>query len=600
MDDTGARSTLQRPVDPRPGHRDRMIVEPQTAVAVIAGAAIGCQLLAARLRVPSVLFLLLAGVALGTVMDPDEIFGELLFTAVSFGVAILLFEGGTGLHWKSLGAARQPVLRLVTVGVVISWAVGALAILALFDVDTGLALLIAAILTVSGPTVIAPLLRVVRPREPAASVLRWEGILIDPIGASLAIGVLDAIIEERSTGHIILRLLTTFGAGALVGAAASLLLVGVLRARLVPDHLHVPLTFAFVLGAFATANLLRPEAGLLAATLLGMAFANQRVIPAARITEFNENLGATVLGVLFIILGARVDLEAVIDGLLPSVVLAVILMVVARPIAVILSTVGTEVGRADRGFLMVMAPRGVVAAAVASLFAIELDHEGIDPGPLVPTVFTVVVVTVVATSILARGVARRLRVAKPEPTGVAIVGGSPFALELAERLTEADVSTLVLGLDEDEAQRAASLGLLTFQGRLDSHAFAEAVVAMGVGTGVVLSGTDHLDAYTAARLAEEIGSTNVFGLADLDAPADPGTTQSVAPRPVLPDHLDARRLADLYAEGAELVVVEGGSAAEIADADLVCVISADGRVDFDKSASGIGDDDRAIIIRSPG
>ena len=574
-----------------------MITDPQIAIAVIAGAAVGCQLLAARLRVPSVLFLLVAGVGLGTAMDPDEIFGEMLFTGVSFGVAILLFEGGTGLHWKSLGSARQPVLRLVSVGVVISWAVGAVTILVLFDVDTDIALLIAAILTVSGPTVIAPLLRVVRPREPAASVLRWEGILIDPIGAALAIGVLDAIIEERSTGRILLRLLTTFGAGAIVGAVAAALLVGVLRARLVPDHLHVPLTLAGVLGAFATANLLRPEAGLLAVTLLGMAFANQRVIPAARITEFNENLGATVLGVLFVILGARVELDAVVDGLVPSVVLALVLMVIARPIAVYASTVGTQVGRADRGFLMVMAPRGVVAAAVASLFAIELDHEGIDPGPLVPTVFTVVVMTVVATSILARGVARRLRVAKPEPTGVAIVGGSPFALELAERLTEAEVSTLVLGLDDEEADRAASLGLLAFQGRLDSHAFAEAVAAMGVGTGVVLSGTDHLDAYSANRLAEEIGSANVFGLAAIDALSDPGTTQSVTPRPVLPDHLDAERLADLYAHGAELVVVDGAAVDDLVDSELVCVIDPAGRVHFDRRASGIGDDDRAIVIR---
>ncbi|MEZ5244894.1 MAG: cation:proton antiporter [Acidimicrobiales bacterium] len=576
-----------------------MITDPQTAVAVIAGAAIGCQMLGARLRVPSVLFLLVAGMGLGTVMDPDEIFGELLFTGVSFGVAILLFEGGTGLHWKSLGTARQPVLRLVTIGVAVSWAVGTVFTLLLFDVDTDIAVLMAAILTVSGPTVIAPLLRVVRPREPAGSVLKWEGILIDPIGASLAIGVLDAIVEERSVGRILLRLLSTFGAGAVVGAIVALVLVGALRSRLVADRLHVPLTLAAVLGAFATANLLRPEAGLLAVTLLGMAFANQQFIPAARITEFNENLGTTVLGVLFIVLGARVDLDVVVDGLIPSVLLAAVLMVLARPLAVVASTIGTQLGRADRGFLMVMAPRGVVAAAVASLFAIELDHEGIDPGPLVPTVFTVVVTTVVVTSVLARGVARRLRVAKPEPSGVAIVGGSPFAIELAERLTEAGVVTLLLGLDEEEADRAAALGLLAFQGRLDGHAFDEAIAAIGVGTGVVLSGTDHLDAFSAKRLAEEIGSANVFGLAALETLSEPGTTQTVNPRLVLPEHLNAERLSELYAQGASLVVVDGPLDEGEDDSELVCVIDAAGRVHFAGRSVALGENERAIVIRAP-
>ena len=571
------------------------IHEPETAIAVIAGAAIACQLLAARLRVPSVLLLLITGVGVGTVLDPDEIFGELLFTGVAFGVAMLLFEGGTGLHWRSLGEARAPVLRLVTVGVAISWAVGTVATLILFDVEAEIAILMAAILTVSGPTLISPLLRVVRPREPAASVLRWEGILIDPVGASLAIGVLDAIVEERSGSRIALRLATTFGAGAAVGLISAALVVGVLRARLVPDHLHVPLTLAAVLAAFATADLLRPEAGLLAVTLLGMAFANQTATPAAHITEFNENLGATVLGILFIVLGARVDLDAVRDGLVPAIVLALVLMVVGRPVAVLASTAGTSLGRADRGFLMAIAPRGVVAAAVASLAAIELEHEGIDPGPLVATVFTVVVVTVTATSVLARGVARRLRVAQPEPSGVAVVGGSRFALDLAERLTQADVATLLLGLDETERDEAASRSLLTFQGRLDSSAFTEAINAMGVGTAVVVSGTDHLDAFVANRLAEEIGSANVFGLAPAEALSDPGTTQSVSPRLVLPPHLNAARLAELQARGAWLELREP-PVGEIAESAIVCVIDPAGHVAFDTPPSGIGPDDRAIVI----
>ncbi len=531
-----------------------MITDPQTASALILGSALLCQWLGARLRVPSVLFLLLAGVAVGTVVDPDEIFGEILFTGVSFGVAILLFEGGTSLDWSALGSAKNPVLRLVTIGVLVSWVVGMAASLVLIDIDPKIAVLLAAILTVSGPTVIMPLLRVVRPREPSGSVLRWEGILIDPVGAGLAIVVLDAIIEDRSLTAILIRIATTFGAGAATGLIFTAALIGALRARIVPDHLHIPITLGAVIGAFAVANLLRPEAGLLAVTILGMGFANQKNTPAGHITEFNENLGAVVLGVLFVVLGARIDLGEVADGLLPAAALAVVLMVIARPLAVLASTVGTQLRAPDRKFLMVMAPRGVVAAAVASLFAIELEHEEIDPGPLVPTVFTVVVVTVAVASLVARAAAHRLRVGTPDPRGVALVGGSPFAMGLARALSGLGVPTMMIGLNEESASEAAMEGLLVYQGRLDSPVFHETVMAVGIAKAVALSGTDHLDAYATGRVAEEVGSSNIYGL-----PANESAFEDESPghaRMILPEYCTPELLDVAFGQGASVEVFE--------------------------------------------
>lgn len=575
-----------------------VITDPQAVAAVIIGAAVFCQWLGARLRVPSVLFLLMAGLGVGTFVDPDEVFGEILFTGVSFGVAILLFEGGTSLNWKNLGSAKGPVLRLVSIGVLISWLVGLVAILQLVDVETNIAILMAAILTVSGPTVVMPLLQVVRPREPAGSILRWEGILIDPVGASLAIVVLDAILEDRSGGRIALRIATTFGVGAAVGVVVAFVTIGLLRARQIPGHLQIPLTLASIIVAFAVANLLRPEAGLLAVTLLGMAFANQSRTPAAHIAEFNENLGATVLGVLFVVLGARVDLDAVFDNLVPSILIAATLMFIARPLAVLASTLGTDVGPSARKFLMVLAPRGVVAAAVASLFALELDHEGIDPGPLVPTVFTVVVVTVATSSIVAQSAARRLRVSTPDPVGVAIVGGSPFAFGLAKILSGLEVPTLLIGLDEDSAMDAAQEGLLAYQGRLDSEAFTETIAQFGIATGVALSGTDHLDGYATSRLAEVIGADHLYALPGEVGEASPGTTRLLQPRMILPPRFTPELLADLFDSGTSLSVVEPGWEEERGSM-MVCRVNPSTGVTFTHNPATAVEGD-SLIILGPG
>ncbi|MFV0522969.1 MAG: cation:proton antiporter [Acidimicrobiales bacterium] len=573
-----------------------MITNPVTALAVILSVAVFCQWLGSRVKLPSVLFLLVAGVAMSAVLDPDAVFGDLLFTGVGLGVAILLFEGGTSLHWSELRVGRAAVIRLCTVGAVVTWAVATGAVAGLLpDVDTNLALLIGAILIVSGPTVVIPLLRAVRPRPPTGAILRWEGILIDPVGAGLAIVVLDAMVADRSVEGIALRILTTFGAGAAVGAVASVALVTLLRQRLIPDHLQVPATLAFVVAAYAAANSLRPEAGLLAVTMLGMALANQRKAPAAHIAEFNEHLGSVILGSLFVVLGARVDLEEVAETLLPSLAIIAVLVLVARPLTVIASTTNTGLNWREKAFMMVMCPRGVVAAAVASLFALELEHEGIDPGPLVPVVFTVVVGTVALVGLGARPAARRLRVAEPDPNGVAFVGGGHFALELADALNEQRISTLHVGLGDEDSLTAAYRGQLVYRGRLNSEEFPETVRAVGIGTAVALSGTDHLDTFASERIARVVGSANVYGLPTEDSSADPGTAHLVAPRALLPTFLDSATIDGLLDKGATMrTVMVGTEDARDDDWLTICRVKPSDKVVFDLNPSNAEPGDRLI------
>ena len=579
------------------GASDALVGNSLTAIAIILVVAALCQLVASRLNVPSVLFLLVAGVSLSPVVDPDEILGDLLFTGVGLGVAVLLFEGGTGLHWDRLRQGKEPVLRLVTIGAVIAWAVGSMAAATFLDVETELAVLIGAVLIVSGPTVVMPLLRVLRPRQPTSSILRWEGILIDPVGAGIAIVVLDAIIAQRSPSRIALQVVTTFAAGLLVGGAASWILLTGLRLRLVPDHLQIPATLAMLVGAYAASNALRPEAGLIAATLLGMAFANQRRAPAAHIAEFNENLGSIILGVLFIVLGARVDLDAIAEYLPASLAIITALVLVARPASVMASTIGTELSWRDRWFLMTLAPRGVVAAAVASLFALELEDHGIDSGPLVPVVFTVVIGTVVLTSVGARFAAGRLRVARPVPTGVALIGGGDFGIELASALQSHHVPTIHIGLDDDEAMVAAERGQLVYYGRIDSQDFVEAIEAVGVGRALALSGSDHLDGFAVARLAPVIGSENLYGLRPGDGQEEPGTTHTVATRAVLPE-VTAADIGGLLRDGYRIRVTPGH--APIPRWLTIGRIDENERVIFDSNTDNASDTDLLIQFGPPG
>lgn len=485
-------------------------------LAAVVVFGVGAQLLASRIQVPAILLLLLGGVVAGPVLeivDPDELLGDLLFPAVSLAVGILLFEGGLGLRWTELEQhGRGPIIRLITVGVLVTWVIGGVAAYLLIDVDTNAAILLGAILVVSGPTVVLPLIRFARVREPVNGILRWEGIFIDPVGATLAIVVLDAVIENEGTQASFERVLTTAVAGTVAGLIGAGILTLLFNRHWVPDNLHNPFTLAMVVGAFAAADLIRPEAGLFATTVMGVALANQRWAPIAHIREFEENLGALILAGLFIILGARVDLDQLVDFLPESIALSVILIVIARPVAVYVSTVGSGLSFVERAYLACMSPRGIVAASVSALFAIELEEAGQPVEALAPVTFIVIVATVLFSAIASRVGARRFRVARPAPTGVAFIGGPDWALDLAAWLSDHDIPTLVITTDPFEVEAATQRGVLSFQGSLDSEDLLMAMDSVGVRFVIGVSRFEEVNALVIERAAEAIGRANVYFL----------------------------------------------------------------------------------------
>lgn len=324
------------------------------ALGGIGAAALLSQWLAWRLRLPAILFLLLSGIVAGPLLgwlDPDEMFGPLLFPLVSLAVALILFEGSLTLHfseWKEIGTV---VHRMVTIGALSTWGVIALAAHYLLDFSWEMALLFGTLTLVTGPTVIVPMLRVVRPKAAVANILRWEGIVIDPIGALLAVVVYSFIISSGE-GDGWLHSLQTFGGvilcGSLFGILGGWALGIVLRRHWLPDYLHNLATLAAVLGVFIASNRVMHESGLLAVTLMGMGLANMKGVDVRQILHFKENLSVLLISGLFILLAARLDINALL-GLGPAALLVLLLIqFVARPLNVALSTWGfaAELARA--------------------------------------------------------------------------------------------------------------------------------------------------------------------------------------------------------------------------------------------------------------
>ena len=483
-------------------------------IAIILTLGVGGQWLANRLRIPGVLLLLTSGILVGPVFDiihpEDEFGGDVLFPVVSLAVGLLLYEGGLGLKIDRLTDGRSVILRLVTIGAFVTWLIGWGTAQLLFDVSISGAALIGAVLVVSGPTVVIPLLHLSRPREPTGSILRWEGIVIDPVGATLAIVVLDATLNDSDPAEAALQIGITLGAGAVAGVVVAGLALIALHRHWIPDHLLNPAMLAAAIIAFASANLIAEEAGLMATTMLGLVLANQHLVPNQELTAFSEDVGYLILGTLFIVLGALVDLDELIAVMPEALVLIAVLVLVARPFAVWISTIGSGMARNDRQFLAWMAPRGIVAASVATVFSRQLSEAGQELPELVPIVFATVIVTVALYGLTATPVARRTRVAKTEPNGIAIVSNRRFAVDLADQLAGAEVPVLVVSTSTEVQRAAFSRGLLAYDRPIDSHDLDLTLDGVGIKKAILLTDDENFASHAAHHLTEHLGRANLY------------------------------------------------------------------------------------------
>lgn len=462
---------------------------PLTLAAILL-AGIGAQWLAWWLRLPAILPLLAIGLIAGPVtgwLDPDALFGHLLFPMVSLGVAIILFEGALTLRFAEIGGQARVVRNLVSFGALANWLIIALAARLCADLPWSLALLFGAMVTVTGPTVVAPLLRSVRPEREIASILRWEGILIDPIGALLAVLVFEFTVSGQHQ-HTVLMFGFTVIAGILLGLTGAWLLATLLRRQWLPDYLHRVTSLALVLGVFTLSNALAAESGLLAVTVMGLRLANSRDLAIDDILDFKETLTLLLISVLFIVLAARIDPGAFAGMGWSAVGVLLAVLCIARPAAVWLAAVGSDLDWRRKAALAWIAPRGIVAAAVSALFALQLERLGYaEARTLAALTFLVIVVTVTLQSLTAKAVVRRLGVAAPPPRGVLIAGGNPVARTVAQALHERNIPVILADPVWENIRAARMAGIPVYHGNLLSEHADTYLDLNGIGTLLAMS-----------------------------------------------------------------------------------------------------------------
>lgn len=490
-------------------------ISPAFLLALIGLIGFSAQWLAWRIKLPAILFLLLAGIVLGplsNILQPDALLGDLLFPIVSLSVAIILFEGSLTLEFSEIKDQSKIVRRLVSVGALITWIMTAVASFYLFNFEWTVAFLFGALVVVTGPTVIVPMLRTVRPKARIGNVLRWEGIVIDPIGALLAVVVYEYIVSN--IGGSALAFFMVCFIGTLLGLAVGFLLGHMLKKHWLPEYLQNFATIAFVLTTFTVSNALAHESGLLAVTIMGITLANMRGIHVEHILSFKENLTILLISALFILLAARIDLDSIIALGWPAIALLALLQFVIRPIAVFVSGAGTDFDWREKALISWIGPRGIVAAAVSGLFALQLEAQGNNEAAqqLVALTFFVIIGTVVLQSATAGFVAKLLGLVEPAPKGALIIGANHVAQAIAEALKSNDFTVLLADPSWENTSEARLKGLPIFYGNPISEQADRNLDLVGIGRLIALSPRREDNVLASMRYKPEFGSENIFAL----------------------------------------------------------------------------------------
>jgi NhaP-type Na+/H+ or K+/H+ antiporter len=473
--------------------------------------------LAYKIKLPAILPLLIAGIIVGPVtgiINADLLFGDLLFPIVSLSVAIILFEGSLTLKFKDLSGHGSMVRNLCTVGALITWVIAAPVAHYAMGMSWEMAFLFGAIVTVTGPTVIVPMLRTVRPSTKISNILRWEGIVIDPIGALLAVLVFEYIVSTQDAlSHTLFAFAKTISVGVIIGALSGYLMGIVLRNNLIPHYLVNTAVLTLMLGAFEGSNMIAHESGLLTVTIMGIWLANMKRVEVDDILEFKETLSVLLISGLFILLASRIELSAMLNLGWGSIVVLLVIMFVARPISVFISSLGTNLNWREIALLSWIAPRGIVAAAVSALFALKLEALNYDQVELlVPMVFLVIIATVVIQSLTSVKVAKMLEQRAPAPYGFLIFGGGLFSRLFAKELMVQDVTVRVADTNWESIRLARMDNIPTYYGNPMSEHAGRTVDLSLYGTVLVISPYKQLNPLVTYHFEHELGKGAVLGL----------------------------------------------------------------------------------------
>ncbi|MEO0539967.1 MAG: cation:proton antiporter [Cyanobacteria bacterium P01_A01_bin.105] len=488
----------------------------QIVLAVLAG--ISAQVIAAFLKLPSIIFLLIFGIGLGPdgldVINP-KLLGVGLEVIVSLCVALILFEGGLSLELKELGKVSGSLRNLITLGTFVTLLGGGVAAHWLGEFPWPLAFLYGSLVVVTGPTVVTPLLKQVQVERKVSTILEGEGVLIDPVGAILAVVVLDIILNGDANpvliaGGLALRL----GIGATIGGLGGAMLGWFLKqATFLSEELRNLVVLASVWGLFGLAQTIQDESGLMAAVTAGIVLRALSVPDERLLRRFKGQLTVFSVSVLFILLAADLSIASLFALGRGSVFTVAALMLIVRPVNVFACTINSDLGWRQKAFLSWISPRGIVSASVASLFAILLTDRGINGGDAIKAlVFLTIIMTVFIQGVSARPVARWLNLTLDKATGVVIVGGHPLGRTLGQLFQQQGESVVIIDTDEEACRQAEAMGLQTYlHSALDADVLETAGLS-ALGTFLALTTNGEVNAVIAEKAAEEFQPPRVVAI----------------------------------------------------------------------------------------
>ncbi|WP_053990666.1 sodium:proton antiporter [Mangrovimonas sp. TPBH4] len=492
------------------------------------------QWVAWRFKIPAILPLILIGLFVGpfsTLISADGskwiqpvwngekgLFpGDSLYSFVSLAIGVILFEGGLTLKRNEISKVGPVIMKLISLGAAVTFIGGGIATHFIFDLSWKLSFLFSALIIVTGPTVIAPILRNIPLKKDVSAVLKWEGILIDPIGALVAVLVFEFISIGDDTGYTS-QAFIEFGKIVIIGfsfgTTAALALYFAINKKLIPHYLLNVAALSVVLLVFVESDIFAHESGLLAVVVMGMVLGNSKLQNLKELLYFKESLSVLLISILFILLSANVNIEdlmTVYDW--KTAILMAVIIFVLRPLGVFLSTTNSRLKTNEKLFISWVGPRGIVAAGIASLFGTKLVLKG-EPGAeyITPLVFTTVLVTVLLNATTARSFAKWVGVYLKSSDGILIVGASEASRIIARYLIDNGRHVVLIDSNKENIDKARAKDLDAMEANVYSEDLSNDVELSDIGYLLAFTGSDEVNRHSINKFKAYLGESGAYRL----------------------------------------------------------------------------------------
>ncbi|WP_347723078.1 cation:proton antiporter [Lysinibacillus capsici] len=516
------------------------------------------QWLAWRFRMPAIVIMSIAGLIIGPftgLVSPKETFGPIFHTIISLAVAVILFEGSLSLDFREIRGFKKSILRISTVGAAIAWIAGSTAAHFVAGLSWPVSFVIGGLFIVTGPTVILPLLRQAKLKERPAAILKWEGIVVDPFGALLALFAYQIVlgIYHLEGGTSLTVFFVSAFLAALLGGGVGYVMGQCLERGLIPEFLKSPLLLATILLVFALSDAIMHETGLLAVTVMGLVMANMHLTSHHELLHFKENISVILISSVFIMLTSSLTIDTlwqIVDWRMLLFVLA--MMFIVRPLSIWIATINTVLTLEERALIGWIAPRGIVALTVSGYFTTALQDVGFQSAQLLTALtLALVFATVVAHGFSIGWLAKKLDLQASTGKGIVIVGASPFTTQLATSLQNNGIDVLMMDRAWEDLSAARQNGIKTETGDILSEHTEFYVDLTPYDQLIVATKQDAYNVLVCADFVPELGRLNIFQTA-LHSTDPKNYSRKYGGQLLVDAQHDIHQLNELIEQGAQL------------------------------------------------